>query len=117
MTLPRQPRIKDDWIVRQDEIDRLRERIELIERRDLLADEIHKHLVDQDQHIKEALDDLSFIIKDPKEGLIVELRAVKEELIRDRKLVIGTIAVAFTLIQFVSQIFAPVIRHILGMPQ
>ncbi len=96
-------------------LEELEQRVEAIERRDLLADEFHKHLERSDNTTISALNTLSDAINNPKTGLIVEFDRFRRDINKDRKILITAISTMFIIVSTALDIFAPVIRHLFGL--
>ncbi len=88
-------------------------RLTTLERRDIVSEELHKHLEQSDAMLTSTVGVLSDAINNPKTGLIVELRELRRDLKQDRKVVLAAVGIILGTITTITSVFAPAIRTLL----
>lgn len=95
-------------------------RIEALERRNIVADNEHIVFRASDSQTAVAVQELSRVINDPRNGLIVELEKFRAEVRNDRKVFkawIAGAAAVISVIYAIVTVYAPLIQKLLGIPQ
>ena len=97
---------------------RLVARIEVLERRNIVADQDHIAFRANDSQTAAAVSKLTDILNDPRVGLIVELERFRAEVATDRRVFKAWIGGAVGVVSFVFAlitIYAPAIQEVLGV--